>query len=244
MRLNEVRRAGYTEMVERRWGRHGSAHCFYFRRSHNSFEDYSAPAVKGREPMTVQFQSPGSDMKSKADDAFKTISEVALEIGVPKHVLRFWETRFPQVKPMKRGGGRRYYRPEDLVLLNGIRTLLHTDGYTIKGVQKILREQGVESVKDAAQQAVSKQAARDKSRAVTAAKSAGARRLKTAPAPRTAPAADDARATRRERLDIDEAISQLKACRNLLFGLRSANSAVPKKKKSQSSAHTGSAATR
>lgn len=84
---------------------------------------------------------------TKAAAAFRTISEVADELDVPKHVLRFWELKFAQLKPMKRGGGRRYYRPEDLELLRGIRTLLHSEGYTIKGVQKILREQGVEVVK-------------------------------------------------------------------------------------------------
>lgn len=84
---------------------------------------------------------------SKTADAFRTISEVADELKVPKHVLRFWEGRFPQIRPMKRGGGRRYYRPEDLTLLRGICHLLHAEGYTIKGVQKILREQGVDTVK-------------------------------------------------------------------------------------------------
>ena len=84
---------------------------------------------------------------SKAADAFRTIGEVADELDVPKHVLRFWEGKFPQIRPMKRGGGRRYYRPEDMELLRGIRHLLHAEGYTIKGVQKILREQGVEQVK-------------------------------------------------------------------------------------------------
>lgn len=84
---------------------------------------------------------------SKAAEAFRTISEVADELDVQKHVLRFWEARFPQVRPMKRGGGRRYYRPEDLELLRGIRHLLHAEGYTIKGVQKILREHGIDHVK-------------------------------------------------------------------------------------------------
>ncbi|MDZ4841233.1 MAG: MerR family transcriptional regulator [Hyphomicrobium aestuarii] len=84
---------------------------------------------------------------NKSVEAFRTISEVADELDIPKHVLRFWEVKFPQIKPMKRGGGRRYYRPEDVVLLRGIRNLLHAEGYTIKGVQKILREQGVEEVK-------------------------------------------------------------------------------------------------
>jgi DNA-binding transcriptional MerR regulator len=78
----------------------------------------------------------------KAPEAFRTISEVADELKVPKHVLRFWEAKFAALKPMKRGGGRRYYRPEDVALLRGIRFLLYDDGYTIRGVQKILREQG------------------------------------------------------------------------------------------------------
>jgi DNA-binding transcriptional MerR regulator len=78
----------------------------------------------------------------KAPEAFRTISEVADELEVPKHVLRFWEAKFAQLKPMKRGGGRRYYRPEDVALLRGIRFLLYNDGYTIRGVQKILRENG------------------------------------------------------------------------------------------------------
>jgi DNA-binding transcriptional MerR regulator len=78
----------------------------------------------------------------KAPDAFRTISEVADEIDVPQHVLRFWESRFPQIRPMKRGGGRRYYRPDDVDLLRGVRHLLYGEGYTIRGVQRILREQG------------------------------------------------------------------------------------------------------
>lgn len=84
---------------------------------------------------------------SKSAEAFRTISEVAEELEIPKHVLRFWEQKFPQIRPMKRGGGRRYYRPEDLDLLRGIRHLLHLEGYTIRGVQKILRLQGVDEVK-------------------------------------------------------------------------------------------------
>ena len=78
----------------------------------------------------------------KAPDAFRTISEVAEDLDVPQHVLRFWESRFPQIKPMKRAGGRRYYRPDDVELLRGIRHLLYGEGYTIRGVQRILREQG------------------------------------------------------------------------------------------------------
>jgi DNA-binding transcriptional MerR regulator len=79
----------------------------------------------------------------KSPEAFRTISEVAEDLDLPQHVLRFWETRFPQIKPLKRGGGRRYYRPEDVLLLRGIRQLLYGEGYTIRGVQRILREQGV-----------------------------------------------------------------------------------------------------
>lgn len=85
-------------------------------------------------------------MTEKSPEAFRTISEVAEELDVPQHVLRFWETRFAQIKPMKRGGGRRYYRPEDVNLLKGIRHLLYGEGYTIKGVQRILKEQGVRHV--------------------------------------------------------------------------------------------------
>jgi DNA-binding transcriptional MerR regulator len=82
----------------------------------------------------------------KAPDAFRTISEVAEELDVPQHVLRFWETRFPQIRPMKRAGGRRYYRPDDVALVRGIRHLLYGEGYTIRGVQRILRDQGARFV--------------------------------------------------------------------------------------------------
>lgn len=83
----------------------------------------------------------------KSSQAFRTISEVAEELDIQKHVLRFWESKFNQLKPMKRGGGRRYYRPEDVELLRGIHHLLRSQAYTIKGVQRILREQGVDFVK-------------------------------------------------------------------------------------------------
>jgi len=82
----------------------------------------------------------------KAPDAFRTISEVADDLDVPQHVLRFWETRFSQIKPMKRSGGRRYYRPDDVDLLRGIRRLLYGEGYTIRGVQRILKENGIKAV--------------------------------------------------------------------------------------------------
>jgi DNA-binding transcriptional MerR regulator len=84
----------------------------------------------------------------KAPDAFRTISEVAEELDVPQHVLRFWESRFREIRPMKRGGGRRYYRPDDLDLLRGIRHLLYGEGYTIRGVQRLLREHGLRFVQN------------------------------------------------------------------------------------------------
>ncbi len=87
--------------------------------------------------------APAGRRGDKSAAAFRTISEVAAELDVPQHVLRFWESKFTQVKPLKRGGGRRYYRPEDIELLRSIRGLLYGDGYTIRGVQKLLREGGV-----------------------------------------------------------------------------------------------------
>src|SRR6184192_3582346 len=93
-----------------------------------------------------------SEPLDKAPDAFRTISEVAEELDIPQHVLRFWETRFAQIKPMKRSGGRRYYRPDDVDLLKGIRRLLYGEGYTIRGVQRILKEHGIKSVQGLADQ--------------------------------------------------------------------------------------------
>ena len=84
----------------------------------------------------------GRPRAKKAPNAFRTISEVADELHIPQHVLRFWETKFPQVKPLKRGGGRRYYRPDDILLLRRVSDLLYIQGYTIKGVQRLLREGG------------------------------------------------------------------------------------------------------
>jgi DNA-binding transcriptional MerR regulator len=90
----------------------------------------------------------------KAPNAFRIISEVASELDVPQHVLRFWESRFSQIRPMKRGGGRRYYRPDDIDLLRGIRHLLYSEGYTIRGVQRLLREQGIGFVQTVWQESV------------------------------------------------------------------------------------------
>jgi len=85
-------------------------------------------------------------MSPKSPEAFRTISEVSKDLSLPQHVLRFWETKFVQIKPIKRGGGRRYYRPEDVKLLKGIKSLLYNDGYTIRGVQKVIKENGTKKL--------------------------------------------------------------------------------------------------
>ena len=85
-------------------------------------------------------------MTIKSPEAFRTISEVSKDLSLPQHVLRFWETKFAQIKPIKRGGGRRYYRPEDIQLLKGIKYLLYNDGYTIRGVQKVIKESGTRKI--------------------------------------------------------------------------------------------------
>ncbi len=154
---------------------------------------------------------------SKAAEAFRTISEVADELEVPKHVLRFWEAKFPQIRPMKRGGGRRYYRPEDMELLRGIRHLLHAEGYTIKGVQKILREHGIDQVKAVAEKIAKQQAA-----AAPSAKR-GRRALKEAetrasasPATTRAAAAEASKGPAQRRNVIDTLLAELELCRKLL----------------------------
>ena len=85
-------------------------------------------------------------MNIKSPEAFRTISEVSKDLSLPQHVLRFWETKFAQIKPIKRGGGRRYYRPEDIELLKGIKYLLYNDGYTIRGVLKVIKENGAKKI--------------------------------------------------------------------------------------------------
>src|SRR5215469_15908369 len=100
-------------------------------------------AAGGLARMAEDGDEPARQRVRKAPNAFRTISEVADDLHIPQHVLRFWETKFPQVKPLKRGGGRRYYRPDDIALLRQISDLLYIQGYTIKGVQRLLREGGV-----------------------------------------------------------------------------------------------------
>lgn len=139
---------------------------------------------------------------SKAPSAFRTISEVADGLGVQQHVLRFWETKFTQIRPLKRGGGRRYYRPEDVVLLEKIHHLLYTEGYTIKGVQKLLKGQGRGQAI-----AVSKPAAEE---TVVAA---------AAPAPKAkaaAPERDRPGLTDRQRTILESMLGELKELRSMI----------------------------
>jgi len=151
---------------------------------------------------------------AKSADAFRTISEVSTELDVPKHVLRFWEQRFKQLKPLKRGGGRRFYRPEDVELIKGIQTLLNRDAYTIRGVQRILKEQGVEIVKHLA--------TGDAAALLAAAQPVGEASSSPASKGRRPAAARKARPARAEahadRDVVEAAISELSACRALLAG--------------------------
>jgi DNA-binding transcriptional MerR regulator len=116
-----------------------------------------AKSAAKHEPKASQKPEPHVDTVSrrleKSPAAFRTISEVAEELDVPQHVLRFWESKFPQVRPLKRGGGRRYYRPEDVDLLGRIRQLLYKDGYTIKGVQRLMREGALKAKRETAHEA-------------------------------------------------------------------------------------------
>ncbi|MBN34207.1 MAG: MerR family transcriptional regulator [Rhodospirillaceae bacterium] len=133
----------------------------------------------------------GSRRGGKSKAAFRTISEVADELDVAQHVLRFWETKFHQIRPLKRGGGRRYYRPEDIEFLRKIKRLLYTDGYTIKGVQRLIRQGGVAALQDV-------EAAADNVAATTDAVTS----------------AD----TPDQRAALEKAIAELEACRQLLAG--------------------------
>ena len=177
----------------------------------------------------------------KAPDAFRTISEVADDLDIPQHVLRFWETRFPQIKPMKRSGGRRYYRPDDVDLLKGIRRLLYGEGYTIRGVQRILKEHGVKSVQALVDGAAALPAfAAGRGDAMEAGAEAGdeevvvesgddedesaagpAVRTAAAPPSAAASASDRASAHARklDRARLEAALQDLIACRQLLDGV-------------------------
>lgn len=150
---------------------------------------------------------------TKSASAFRTISEVADELNVPQHVLRFWETKFSQVKPLKRGGGRRYYRPEDVELLRSIRSLLYNDGYTIKGVQKLLREGGLKSVRNTQAEAAPQEGSRERREPVFTAQASRAQPAAAEPTIAPAPAAA------RQPLDA-ETKAALKAVLGELLALR------------------------
>ena len=173
---------------------------------------------------------------SKAVEAFRTISEVATDLDVPKHVLRFWEAKFPHIRPMKRGGGRRYYRPEDMELLRGIRHLLHAEGYTIKGVQKILREQGVEHVKQVSHDVTTTPAERPKKRGRRAAARLNEREKKaTAKGQPSLAAISSAASQKKERrTQVETIISELEACRQLLTDDGNARETAPRARRAGS----------
>jgi len=137
---------------------------------------------------------------AKGPDAFRTISEAADELHVPQHVLRFWETRFTFIKPMKRAGGRRFYRPTDIAVLRGVRRLLHDEGYTIKGVQKLHREQGVK-------------------RLVAAGEGVAVAPPAEKPAPRAAAASKPATGATGDRSALLEALRDLETAKARLDGL-------------------------
>jgi DNA-binding transcriptional MerR regulator len=150
----------------------------------------------------------------KAPDAFRTISEAAEDLDLPQHVLRFWETRFAQIKPLKRGGGRRYYRPDDVDFLRGLKHLLHAERYTIRGVQKIIKEQGVKVVQQAGKGGSSAPASTAKA-APVAPRPAAAARVQPA-AGRMAPMPADARGA------LEAALAELTECRRVLASVRAA----------------------
>jgi DNA-binding transcriptional MerR regulator len=166
------------------------------------------------EPFAVSISLAGR-RGAKSADAFRTISEVAGDLDVPQHVLRFWETRFAQIKPLKRAGGRRYYRPEDIELLRRIRELLYKHGYTIKGVQRLLKDHGL------VEMPVTAPAAAPASPAPAAPPAAVAAPV-AAPASKTAAASPDlplfARAP--DRAAIKSAIDELEALKKLLAARR------------------------
>jgi DNA-binding transcriptional MerR regulator len=160
---------------------------------------------------------------AKALEAFRNIGEVSVELGIKKHVLRFWELKFPQLKPMKRGGGRRLYRPTDVELLRGIRDLLQDAGYTIKGVQRLLREHGVEHIKSAgAAEASVREASRQ-----------GRDRPQQRPvSPPAAVRAKPVLFSAQEVAALRTVMAELEACRGLLAGARLEKHTPPRRERS------------
>ena len=171
------------------------------------------PGVIAGLAMTGEFERP---RLPKSASAFRTISEVADELDVPQHVLRFWETRFAQIRPLKRAGGRRYYRPEDVDLLRRIRGLLYQQGYTIKGVQKLLRDTPRERAEKQAAAAI------ESDPALATDEVASISELQTPAAPLAAGAVDEGRMA--ARTAIDELIAELETMRAELERLKRATS--------------------
>ena len=149
---------------------------------------------------------PGRSRAKKAPNAFRTISEVADELHIPQHVLRFWETKFPQIKPLKRGGGRRYYRPDDIGLLRRISDLLYIQGYTIKGVQRLLRDGGGQLSEDIPPATADERAAAEAERAEAA----------QAPVLELAETIDPATEVQRLRATLRHVLTELEALRATL----------------------------
>jgi DNA-binding transcriptional MerR regulator len=170
----------------------------------------------------------------KSPDAFRTISEVADELDLPQHVLRFWETKFPQIKPLKRGGGRRYYRPNDVDLLKGIRQLLYGEGYTIRGVQRILKSEGVRFMESLGrgEQVLGRRAAEAQDHEAERAQGEdtafdaqdfdGGDTERGSSPPPGAPASreDEGRAAALDLGQLQAALDELRECQRLLEGLR------------------------
>lgn len=154
----------------------------------------------------------------KAPDAFRTISEVADDLKVPQHVLRFWETRFNQIKPMKRAGGRRYYRPDDVDLLRGIHHLLYGEGYTIRGVQRILKDQGLKFVQGVWQPGAEQPVHGPVDDEADHPEDVEQEEHPTAPAPRpqATPAAIRAQMSREDLRRLQATLFELSECRRLL----------------------------
>jgi DNA-binding transcriptional MerR regulator len=156
----------------------------------------------------------------KAPDAFRTISEVADDLKVPQHVLRFWESRFAQIKPMKRAGGRRYYRPDDVDLLRGIHHLLYGEGYTIRGVQRILRDQGLKFVQSVwqpgAEQPAHGPVDEDSDQTEESGANATGAAMPAEARPQPTPAAIRAQMSREDLRRLQAALFELSECRRLL----------------------------
>ncbi len=157
----------------------------------------------------------------KSASAFRTISEVSNELDVPQHVLRFWESKFSQIKPLKRGGGRRYYRPEDIGLLCGIRNLLYHDGYTIKGVQRLLREGGAKSIIHRDERKLAPQGPRSGSPSAIPPDPAGRALPSPGAGERDAAMAAATGLSARVRADLEQVLSELEGLRDLLRGSKS-----------------------